>query len=306
MNAVKGGFLQEELFPIRTVSKLTGVNSVTLRAWERRYGLITPKRTDTGHRLFSKDDIKMIQQANSLLQEGVSISQVSKQLKSSQKFETLLVDQPTTIWEEYLEKMVFAVSEFDEDILDEVYQEALSYHAINVVTQELIIPLLRILGERWVNLDGGIAEEHFFSVYLRNKLGAQYHHKRGRNNGPLLIVACMPGETHEFAILLFGLIAHQHNYRMIILGADMPLDEIPYIVEKKQASALILSCNKNCTFTASTLAPLTNIATTPIFVGGHMSDEQKDMLKRFHATPLDCDFQKTIDIVNSQLKPQLS
>ena len=53
-------FEQQELFPIREVSRLTGVNPVTLRAWERRYGLIRPTRTDSGHRLYSMADVEAV------------------------------------------------------------------------------------------------------------------------------------------------------------------------------------------------------------------------------------------------------
>ena len=67
---------EEELYPIRTVSSLTGVNSITLRAWERRYGLITPIRTPKGHRLYTQNDIDLIQQVLELLEKGISIGQV--------------------------------------------------------------------------------------------------------------------------------------------------------------------------------------------------------------------------------------
>lgn len=303
-NNANAGFLQEELFPIRTVSKITGVNSVTLRAWERRYGLITPKRTETGHRLFSKDDIQMIQQAKKLLNEGVSISQISRQLKSSRQFETLMEDQPSTVWQKYIEKMSDSVVEFNEEILDEVYQEALSFHGIDDVTNKLIIPLLRHLGERWAKAEGKVAEEHFFSVYLRNKLGAQYHHRRGRNNGPLLIVACMPDKKHEFAILLFSLIAHQHNYRLIVLGAEMPLEEMAYVIQKTKADGLVLSACKNCRTSASELELIANLNKVSVFVGGDITEQQKSALIQVNAHILPSDYDTTIKIINHKLKPQ--
>ena len=71
----------EGLYPIRTVSSLTGVNSITLRAWERRYGLIKPVRTPKGHRLYTQNDIDLIQQVLELLDKGISIGQVC-QLKT--------------------------------------------------------------------------------------------------------------------------------------------------------------------------------------------------------------------------------
>lgn len=65
------------LYPIRTVAALTGINAVTLRAWERRYGLIRPRRTPRGHRLYSRQDIERIQRTVELLDRGLAISQIA-------------------------------------------------------------------------------------------------------------------------------------------------------------------------------------------------------------------------------------
>ena len=74
----------EARYPIRDVSLMTGVNPVTLRAWQRRYGLIKPARTESGHRLYSDDDIQRIQQILGWLERGVSIGQVKSLLENPQ------------------------------------------------------------------------------------------------------------------------------------------------------------------------------------------------------------------------------
>ena len=76
---------ESELFPIRTVASLTGVNAITLRAWERRYGLIKPVRTDSGHRLYTQVDIDTIHQVVALLDKGVAISQVRNALGETEQ-----------------------------------------------------------------------------------------------------------------------------------------------------------------------------------------------------------------------------
>lgn len=73
----------DELFPIRTVSTLTGVNPVTLRAWERRYGIVQPQRTPKGHRLYSAEDVERIHRVLGLLERGISIGQVRQLLEAS-------------------------------------------------------------------------------------------------------------------------------------------------------------------------------------------------------------------------------
>ncbi|KAG1657153.1 Glutathione peroxidase [Nymphon striatum] len=80
---------EEGFYPIRTVSEVTGVNAITLRAWERRYGLFKPQRTPKGHRLYSQQDILRIQQVLQLLEKGVAIGRVSSALKNETKLEDL-------------------------------------------------------------------------------------------------------------------------------------------------------------------------------------------------------------------------
>ncbi|MNH24204.1 HTH-type transcriptional repressor YcgE [compost metagenome] len=80
---------QEELFPIREVARLTGVNPVTLRAWERRYGLIVPTRTDSGHRLYSMSDIERVHSILGWIERGVAVSRIGKILARTEPHQAL-------------------------------------------------------------------------------------------------------------------------------------------------------------------------------------------------------------------------
>lgn len=167
------GLPGEGLVPIRTVSSLTGVNSVTLRAWERRYDLIKPIRTPKGHRLYTMADVKMINRVVALLDNGMSIGQVRQVLETGQA----CLDPPPVAppdldpWPTNQRRLLRAIIEFDDGVLNEVYNEILALYPVDIVTSRLIVPLLRELGERWSQGEGSIAEEHFFSMFLRNKLG---------------------------------------------------------------------------------------------------------------------------------------
>ena len=74
---------QEQLFPIREVARLTGVNPVTLRAWEWRYGLIVPTRTESGHRLYSMTDIERVRSILGWIDRGVAVSKIGTLLAGS-------------------------------------------------------------------------------------------------------------------------------------------------------------------------------------------------------------------------------
>lgn len=234
----------EKLYTIGTVSKLTGVGAITLRAWERRYGLIQPVRKESGHRLFTRKHIDQINRITALTQQGIRISQITPEMLESDgpgEEGRNHDDSQSNIWNGYLNSMVAAVVSFDEERLEEVYSEALSLYPIGTVTRKLLTPLLVELGLRWESKEGNIAEEHFFAFYLRNKLGARFHHRARGGNGPVVLIAGLPNEHHEIGLLLFALASLEQGYRVIPLGANMPLQELPLVAKKKHCEAIVLS-----------------------------------------------------------------
>lgn len=258
---------QNNQFPIRRVSEMTGVNSVTLRAWERRYGLIKPLRTPKGHRLYTQDHIDLINTVCDMLNEGRSISRIATELlnKSAEA-----ANEDQDVWNLYIQRMLACIEIFDERCLDTVYNEANAIYPVDVVTNRLIVPLLERIGERWSNEEGTVAEEHFFSVYLRNKIGARFHHQNSLNKGKQLVAACLPGELHEFGLLLFALSAHSRGYRIILLGADMPLGELAKVAEVSDSDGILLagSAHLNCHELTGALTELLASASVPVFIGG--------------------------------------
>mgnify|MGYP001817722865 FL=1 len=270
------------LLPIRTVSSLTGVNPVTLRAWERRYNLITPQRTPKGHRLYTQDDIELIKQVLDLLDQGISVSQVKPLLAQSQG---QVISAPSSdsgmTWKIYQQKMLKAIECFDEHALDKIYTEALSLYPVDVVSQRLITPLLRVLGEHWQESGTGIAEEHFFSVYLRNKLGTRIHHVNRRSSRPLLLLACLPGELHEIGLLFFALASVDFGFRVLILGSNTPLEQLPGVLEKRPCESIVLSCSyrPSRAVLENDLPELVKKVRVPVFVGGKIAASQQKKIE---------------------------
>lgn len=292
---------EEELYPIRTVSSLTGVNSITLRAWERRYGLIKPIRTPKGHRLYTQNDIDLIQQVLELLDKGISIGQVKDYLKGKGEQETS--ESKSDPWSNYQRRMLNAIVRFDINALDQTYNDALSLYPIDLVTKHLVLPLLKQLGQRWAESEGSIAEEHFFGAYLRNKLGARFHHQPISQHGPVVVAACLPGEQHEVGLMLFCLSALNHGYRLVYLGADTPFDELKIPVERSSGDAILLSGSidpdpKIMTGQLSSLVASTNV---PVFVGGRTAVQHTDAILAAGAIPLGTDIPQGIRKINDAL-----
>ena len=261
------------LYPIGTVSNITGINPVTLRAWERRYQLINPTRTESGHRLYSEHDIEQIKLILALLDEGIAISRVKDAMRVAA--DDSKTTAGSTHWAGYRDQMLNAVNHFDENALDSAYNEAMSLYPVDVVTKQLLLPLLEKLGQQWKHASAGIAEEHFFSEFMRNKLGARFHHRNLQNTGPRLLAACLPGEEHEFGLLLFALSAQTRGYRIILLGGNMPLDQLSEVVHRTDCNGIVLSgsIEPDLDLFVNGLTKLVHDSGVPVWVGGETSDK---------------------------------
>lgn len=290
-----------EQLPIRTICSLTGVNAMTLRAWERRYGLVRPARTPKGHRLYTHQDVERIRRVQVLVQRGVPISRVRDLLDTSPEAADAL--RPQGPWRGYHERMAAAISQFDERELDQVYDEVLSIHAIEKITRNMILPLLVHLGERWQNLPGAIAEEHFFAMYLRSKLGARLQHRTRYATGPRIVAACAPGEQHEIGLLLFALEAHQAGLQTVLLGANTPLEDVVIALRRSGGDAIVISSSVEPApgFIERALPALVRQVDVPVFVGGVTALHHRQAIAAAGAVALGVELENGVRLIEATL-----
>lgn len=286
--------------PIRTISSLTGVNAVTLRAWERRYGLVRPARTPKGHRLYSQQHVERIRRVLALMERGVPIGRVRDLIDAEAAPEP---SAAASHWQDSLQRMSTAIANFDEAELDHIYDESLGIHPVEQVTRGLLLPLLVHLGERWRDLAGGIAEEHFFSMYLRSKLGARLQHRMRYAAGPRVLASCVPGEQHEIGLLLFALQAHAAGLRTVLLGADTPLDEVVIARKRSAARAVVLSSSLQPAdgFLTGELPRLVREAGCPVFIGGDAAQSRRREIAAAGAIPLYVPIEEGVRLLKAKL-----
>ncbi len=297
---IRATLTDSEQFPIRTVAALTGVKAITLRAWERRYGLIHPARTRKGHRLYSHADIDKIRRVLTLLDRGIQIGRVTEALRSedsaAKSGRRIRRDAP-------LARIDAAIARFDEAELDAIYDEALAVHSIEHVTDALLLPALARLGERWQRSVGGIAEEHFLAAYLRSKLGARLQRPSRYARGPRLVVACAPLEHHELGVILFALEARAAGFRIILLGADNPLPELAAAQRQARADALVVSSSIDPVpwVYGGELATLVRQVQVPVFIGGASSVMHRKGVVQAGAVPVGTQARDALGIIASRL-----
>ena len=281
--------IENDRFPIRVLSEMTSVGTSTLRAWERRYGLLKPERTPKGHRLYSKNDTKRVLKIIDLLNDGHTLPSIAEMLladktstkESSTTNENTDTNQPVihNVWDGFIQKMLEASTDFSIERIDAIYNEASSLYPIDMVTDRLIQPVIRKLGKAWKERpESGIAEEHFYTSWLKNRLGARFHHSYSHASGTRIICACVPGSYHEIGLMLFALSAMARGYRVLYFGADLPFNQLSYIVQRSAAKAVVLGAqtplNTNINKELNEVIKDINV---PVFVGG--SDKLVDIEK---------------------------
>lgn len=223
--------------PIRDVARVTGVNPVTLRAWERRYGLVVPFRTPKGHRLYAPEQVQRIQQVLTWLNRGVAVGQVRELLEQSTPPETL----GNGVWDELRQAMLSSVARQAERSLDEAFNRAQSLYPPQILCSQLLLPLLAELDRRWRDLPfGAQLEQVFFHSWLRSKLGARlYHDNRQQGGAPLLLVS-QSGLYLEPGLWLCAWLVNSAGCPVQVLDWAVPASELVQAVDNIAPRALLL------------------------------------------------------------------
>lgn len=292
------------MYPIRTVALRTGVNPVTLRAWERRYGLVRPRRTASGHRLYSEADIEHIRRIMEMLRAGVAIGRVAQALEQDVLTQAGEAPVPESPWLAYSQRMREAIRGFDGRRLEHIYNEALALYPVALVTARLVSPLLHELGEAWASGEASVAEEHFFAVFLRNKLGARFHHMQSQVSGPRIVCACLPGEAHEIGLLLFAIAAMSRNWGVVLLGADTPFAPLSQTIRRCEARALVLSgtARSDWPALASDFRDMAKTLEVPVGVGGGICEVYGEAIREAGATVLGEEHETALMCLESALE----
>ncbi|MBW1247435.1 MerR family transcriptional regulator [Pseudomonas tolaasii] len=254
--------LEDGWLPIREVARQTGVNAVTLRAWERRYGLIVPQRTPKGHRLFSAEHVQRIHAILIWLNRGVPVSQVKTLIDSALS----VPDRVENEWHALRQNLVTAISELAERRVDDAFNQAMALYPPRTLCEQLLLPLLKELEQRWQGQFGAQMERVFFLSWLRSKFGARiYHNNRQLQGAPLLLVnhSDLPLEPH---LWLSAWLASSADCPVEVFDWPLPAGELALAVEHLKPRAVLLYSSKSLHLSA--IPKLLGGVSCPILIAG--------------------------------------
>lgn len=225
---------------IGELARRTGVSPELLRAWEQRYGLLQPTRTPGGFRLYSAADEASVQRMQGLVSGGLAAAQAARLVLSDDESAPPPMASPSaTTLEEAAGDLTASLDRLDEQAANIALDRLFSTYTVETVLQEVVLPYLHRLGERWESGEVSVAQEHFASNLLRGRLlGLAQGWGQGR--GPGAVLACVPGEHHELGLLAFGVALRRRSWRITYLGTDSPIGAIADTSRTVQPAVVVL------------------------------------------------------------------
>ncbi|MGE5602651.1 MAG: MerR family transcriptional regulator [Nitrososphaerales archaeon] len=277
----------EPIYNMKAVVEATGISAAALRAWERRYGALSPGRTDSGYRLYSARDIALLRWLKARVDEGMSISQAINLLTHRRPLEPAPVQrsgEQSHGPQQAREALLGALVRYDETAADRILEEAFAIYGLESTTEQVLAPAMIQLGDMWHAGRTSTAAEHFASNYLRRKLDAIINAAHQVHGGPLVVLGCGPGDWHELGLLLIHLMLRRRNVNTIYLGQNVPLAQFVEEMERLRPAMIVMSAT-----TAETVPGLVEIARAvqamrgprPIFAfGGRIFNVQPELRTR--------------------------
>lgn len=241
------------IHPMRVVTRRTGLTPDVVRVWERRYQVVAPARSEGGQRLYSTTDIERLALLRKATELGRNIGQIADldldalatmvgQDLAAQAPEVSLAGVDTTPSPEpYLNRALAAAEQLDARALDETLRQALLSLTASALMEQVVAPLLTIVGARWHQGLLRPSHEHVTSVAARRILGAILTEAAAPRTAPGILVTTPAGQVHELGALLVAATAALEGWRVIYLGPDLPAEDIAATAEHTAPRLIALS-----------------------------------------------------------------
>jgi len=228
---------EQGVLRIGELSRRVGVSPEVLRAWERRYGVLRPTRSEGGFRLYSTADEDRVRRMLALQQEGLSPAVAARTAAAEDDGASAASALPAKALRQALGD---ALDRFDEGAANRAFDRALGMLTLDTLLRQIVLDYLTDLGERWSAGLASVAQEHFATNVLRGRL-LGLARDWGQGGGPLALLACPPGELHDLGLICFGLALRARGWRIAFLGADTPIDTLKHTADALHPDLVVLT-----------------------------------------------------------------
>ena len=226
-------------------ARRVGVPASSLRAWERRYGLLSPARSVGGFRLYGEADAERVTAMLGGMQRGLSAAEAAAAAMAMAGAPTGAAGGPgarsgkAPSLPAARAQLADAISRYDEAAVHTVLDEVLAAFGLEIFLTELVLPTLSQIGAGRQE-ERAIGHEHFASNLVRARLLALARFW-GRGGGPLALLACVSGEQHDISLIAFGLLLRTYGWRIVFLGADTPASTVRQAIVATRPTVTVLN-----------------------------------------------------------------
>src|SRR4051794_10610904 len=237
------------MYTIKQASRLTGVSETSLRAWERRYGLVVPHRNDSGYRLYDEEALAAVSTMRRLVHDGWSPAEaadavlkgtVPPALDDVAGAETSHgLQQPNAVT--YMQRFLTSAAQMDTAGIEDSLDGGFALGSFEHVVDSWLFPTLEALGEGWARGEIDVAGEHASSHAAHRRLSAAFDAAGSRSRGPAVVVGLPSGSQHDLGALAFATATRRRGMDVLYLGANVPVSSWEAAVRSRDARAAVLS-----------------------------------------------------------------
>ena len=240
------------MYTIKEASARSGVGVPLLRAWERRYGVVTPTRTTSGYRLYDDEAIGRLVAMRRLIDDGWAPQQAAARIRDADEADLAALgdagERPSvpgeaadggTVVAGLVDRVVAAARRLDTTALDAALDECFSTVRFEVAWDSVLAPALRAIGEAWEQGEITVAGEHSTSEAIGRRLAMAFE-AAGAGQGAPVLVGLAPGAHHEFGALAFAVAARRAGMPALYLGADLPAESWASAAKARDALAAVI------------------------------------------------------------------
>ncbi|MGI9532800.1 MerR family transcriptional regulator [Lutimonas sp.] len=228
-------------YSVAQVEALTGIKAHTLRIWERRYDFLDPMRTATNIRYYSDAQLKQLLNFGILVRNGYRISKLNK-MSDEQIYEevTKVLADPTSESSDEMKGLTLSMLEMNEEDFDNIFERQVIRKGFLKTITESIYPFLQYVGVLWTTNKAMVAQEHYISNLIRQKLIAAIERLSIPQKGaPSLVLFLLEGEEHEIGLLLASFVAKEMGFKVYYLGQGVPIINIRKVIEIAEPSIMM-------------------------------------------------------------------
>lgn len=234
------------MYNIKAAAKILDMPKVTIRSWETRYEAITPARTESGHRLYSDQNLEDLKWLKIQVQEnGMKISEAVKQLHASRKKFIVpnkeLPQREAMEYDEQIEQLFQAAAEMDTERFNYLLDLHFSLFHHQTVFFYIIAPLMVRIGEAWEDGVISVAHEHMITHIVQQRFNQFFRIFPTSPNLPKVMALSPSGEQHQLGLLLFTLFLRENGYPVVYVGPDTPLEGLEEMVAKQNFKMVCMS-----------------------------------------------------------------